>query len=460
MRVLYMGGGFVGACSAAVSADSGHETLVFDIDNEKVKKLSTDDRDVVESCIREDGLADLLIRNRARISFTSDPAAAGEFAETADVVFMCVPTPQRENGECDLSYYEKAVAMIAPPLARRTGRVVVVNKSTVPVHMIDYTKTLFERNGVLDVGIVSNPEFLAEGKAIEGSIRPDRVVVGALDPRDFAVMRRLYSRFSDSAGVRYIEVNPYEAAAGKLLANYLLFSKVVNTYDVVGRMAEHFPSLRFESLRAILTSDPRIGSWGLYDSMYAGGSCFIKDALSLAHQMEQAGASAGLIRGILEANTFQRDRFFDRAEAEAGFGWAGTAVAVLGLAFKQDTNDMRNSGAIGMIQRLLGAGVAEIAVYDPAAMDECKKYFDPNKNELNSRIRYAKSMEDALRNSHACMIATDWAEFKTAGEAIAKILKPPYLIMDGRRMIHAQYDELQKKGFDIIAVGSPFIRGL
>ena len=152
MNVLYIGGGFVGACSAAVTADSGHTTLVFDVDAEKVRKLSTDDRDVIQSCIHEEGLAELLIRNRSRIRFTTDAEEAHRFIEDVDVIFMCLPTPEKAGaeGESDLSYYESAVASIGPFLKNRQGgtqskRVVIVNKSTVPINMIEYTKELFAR---------------------------------------------------------------------------------------------------------------------------------------------------------------------------------------------------------------------------------------------------------------------------------------------------------------------------
>ncbi|OGH64048.1 MAG: hypothetical protein A2821_03520 [Candidatus Magasanikbacteria bacterium RIFCSPHIGHO2_01_FULL_41_23] len=466
MNILYIGGGFVGACSAAVSADSGHQTLIFDVDQEKIKKLESADRDIIESCLHEKGLGDLLIRNRDRLTFTTSVADLATFCEDVHVVFMCLPTPEKDGaeGESDLSYYEKSVETIGPILTRRnngnqTNRLVIVNKSTVPIRMIDYTAELFARQGVQNFGIVSNPEFLVEGKAIADSIHPDRVVVGANNEADFVVMREVYRRFYDSSTVKYIEVNPYEAACAKLLANFLLFNKIVTAYDVVGRTAEYFDNVNYENVRKILVADPRIGAWGLYDSLFAGGSCFIKDAASLAHQLETAGTHAYLVRGILEANVFQRDHFLSRAETEAKFEWAGKTVTVLGLAFKQDTNDLRNSGAIGIIQQLLGSGVATIKTYDPAAQDEAKKYFAPEKNPLYQKIEYANSVAEALTNSQAAIICTDWSQFKTLVDVITATVKPPYLIMDGRRIIHQAYSILQAAGYDIIAVGSPFLPG-
>ncbi len=465
MQILYVGGGFVGTCSAAVSADSGHTILIYDINTDRIQKLSSNDRDTIESCLHEEGLAELLIRNRSRIQFTDAIEIVHEFVNDVDIVFMCLPTPEKfdAEGETDLSYYESAVKTLGPLLAKRNNgnqekRLVIVNKSTVPIRMIDYTEKLFREQGVDNFGIVSNPEFLVEGKAVKDSIHPDRVVVGANTEEDFVIMRHLYQRFCDSNTVAYIEVNPYEAACGKLLANFLLFNRVVTAYDVVGRTCEYFSNVGYESVRKILASDPRIGNWGLYNSLFAGGSCFIKDAASLAHQLEQSGTHAHLIRGILDANIFQRDHFFGRAETEAKFEWTGKKVSFLGLSFKQATNDIRNSGAIGVIHELLGVGVQDIRVYDPAAMEEAKKYFSESKNELYRKIIYCKNENEALENTQACIIATDWPQFKTLSESLLSTTHTPYLIMDGRRVLQRTYAELQEKGYDIIAVGSPFIQ--
>jgi UDPglucose 6-dehydrogenase len=200
MKILYIGGGFVGACSAAVSADSGHTVLVYDIDEQKIAKLSSSDPKVIQSALHEQGLAELLIRNRERISFTTKMEQLSAFIETTDAVFMCLPTPEKEGaaGESDLSYYENAVSMIGPLLAARDGgaqtrHLVIINKSTVPIKMIDYTNDLFTHQGVKNFGIVANPEFLVEGRAIQDSIHPDRVVVGAHSEEDFEIMRQIYA---------------------------------------------------------------------------------------------------------------------------------------------------------------------------------------------------------------------------------------------------------------------------
>lgn len=460
MNILYIGSGFVGACSAAVSADSGHTVLVYDIDQGKIDRLSAGDRDTIESCLFEEGLGDLLIRHKDRIEFTTDYAKAERFLDTGDAVFMCLPTPEiGETGESNLEYYFQAAARLAQALVKRNrGQqdkyVVIINKSTVPISMIDETQAVMSKQGVKNYGVVSNPEFLVEGKAIQGSLKPDRVVVGAWQTADFEIMRRLYQRFYDSPTVEYIEVNPKEAAAGKLLANFYLFNKLAVCFDVMGRTCETFSDLKFENLRQILTSDKRIGNWGFYDSLYAGGSCFIKDARSLAHQLQTAGRDAALVNETYLGNKRQLELFLGRAKTEAGISWSGKRVALLGLAFKRDTNDTRNSPSINIVQHLKEQSAAEIRCYDPAGMDYFKQQFPES-----DQVRYVTHEFAAMKGAEVIIIATDWPQFRGLADVIISAINPQTLLMDGRRMLQHRYEDLRAAGFDIIAVGSPFIKG-
>ncbi|MBI2444519.1 MAG: UDP-glucose/GDP-mannose dehydrogenase family protein [Candidatus Magasanikbacteria bacterium] len=459
MNILYIGGGFVGACSAAVSADSGHQTLVYDLDERKVQLLSANDRDTVESCLFEEGLGDLLIRNRERIIFTTDYARVAAFLDTADAVFLCVPTPEiGATGESDLRYYFAAAEKLAETLAKRNaGRqdkyVVIVNKSTVPIELVDQTESIMRERGVENFGVVSNPEFLVEGKAIEGSIRPDRVVVGASREKDFAIMRQVYRRFYDATGISYLEVTPTEAAAGKLLANFCLFNRLAVSFDVVGRTCESFSDIRYEQIRKILTTDPRIGSWGFYNSLYAGGSCFGKDARSLAHQLRTAGENGVLVDETYLANQRQLERFLGRAEKDAAFSWTDKTVALLGLAFKQDTNDVRNSPATPIVNFLREQRVRQIRAYDPTAMENFKGEFPPAENMV-----YGTDEWQTMAGSDVIIIATDWPQLRGLADTLPERLPGRPLIMDGRRLWHHRYADLQAAGFSIIAVGSPFLR--
>ncbi len=237
MKILYIGGGFVGASSAVVSADSGHEVLVYDTNTDLISKLSSLDKDKIESAIFERGLGDLIIRNQDRLKFTDDAGEVKRFIDKADAVFMCLPTPEKDHsGETNLAFYEKAASELAEIMAMRNeGRqdkyVLIVNKSTVPIDMINRTDEIMKQNGVNNFGVGSNPEFLVEGVAIEGSARPPRVVIGAWAEKDFLIFRDIYKRFYESPTTVYIEVNPLEAAAGKLLANYMLFSRLARPPD-------------------------------------------------------------------------------------------------------------------------------------------------------------------------------------------------------------------------------------
>ncbi|MEK7211118.1 MAG: UDP-glucose/GDP-mannose dehydrogenase family protein, partial [Patescibacteria group bacterium] len=282
MKLLYIGAGFVGACSGAVMADSGHDALVYDIDSTRIKMLGSGDRDTIQACLSEDGLGEMIVRNGERIKFTDNYQNVIGFLDNVEAVFMCLPTPEKAGaeGQSDLTCYSAAAEKLGESLAGRNGgrqekRVVVINKSTVPIKLIDETEEILKKMGAKNFAVVSNPEFLVEGKAIEGTVRPSRIVVGAWNKEDFAVMRKIYQRFYTAPNVKYIEVNPLEAAAGKLLANYVLFNRLATTYDVIGRVAERFSKINFENLRQVLTTDERIGKWGFYDSVYAGGSCFI-----------------------------------------------------------------------------------------------------------------------------------------------------------------------------------------
>lgn len=207
-------------------------------------------------------------------------------------------------------------------------------------------------------------------------------------------------------------------------------------------------------LRKIIVSDRRLGGYGFYNSFYAGGSCLAKDTSALSRQLEKAGVDTEQIRKVLEGDCFARDHFYDRVIKEAGFLVKDKKIAVLGLSFKRDTGDIRNSGAIMIIEKLMKDGAGQIKVYDPACMEQFKSWAgsDPI-------FSYCESEEEALANTDGCFILTDWPQFSTLDQLIEKICPPPFVIADGRRMISHSYQKLQTAGYDILAVGSPFLKG-
>ncbi len=460
MNLLYIGAGFVGACSAAVSANSGHRALVYDINEVRVNMLNSGDRDTIESCLHEKGLGDLLVKHKDLITFTTDYKKVESFLDTCDAIFMCLPTPEiAETGESNLSYYFAAAETLAEAMKKRNNSeqskyIIVINKSTVPIDMIDRTLGVLKEHGVKNAGTVSNPEFLVEGTAVRDSLSPDRVVIGANSQKDFDIARRIYQRFYDAPGVQYIEVNPKEAAAGKLLANYYLYHKLMACYDVIGRTCEAFEDLSFENVRKILTSDDRIGSWGFYNSLYAGGSCLIKDARSLSHQLQTAGKGASLVDEISAANKRQLELFLSRAKNEANFDWKDKVVGLVGLSFKRDTNDIRNAASIEIAKFLSEKGIKRLQCFDPVAGEHFQTLYP-----ISDSVVYESNEHDAMKGADVVIIATDWPQFRGLGDVLLYETKKPILIMDGRRMLQHRYADLQKEGYDIIGVGSRFLKG-
>ncbi len=463
MHILYIGAGFVGSCSAAVMAKFGHNTVVYDINKERIGVFNTFDRDLIESALFEQDLGSLIVQNKQRMLFTNDYDKFSSYLDSADVIFICVPTPLKNDatGDYELSYFDDAISSLSQALlSRNKGTqekyIVIATKSTVPIDTQEKLVKNFESKGVKNFGVVSNPEFLVEGQAVKDSFSPDRVVVGAVQEKDFMVMRDLYQRFYNAPGVSYVEVNPREAAAGKLLSNYILLSRLVTTFEVVGRTSEVIPGINFEKLRKIITTDKRIGNYGFYNSIYAGGSCLTKDSFALARQLEDVSGNTEQIHSILDGNIFQYNNFFERITKQANFVIKDKSLSILGLSFKRDTNDIRNSGALDLAVRLIENGVAQLRIYDPVANEIFKKKYGSKYGDL---IYYCNSEEEALKDSSGCFILTDWPQFSTLDQLILKVCPAPYLIADGRRMISQSYTKLQEAGYDIVAVGSPFIKG-
>lgn len=461
MKLLYVGGGYVGLCTGVASADSGHEVLIYDIRKEYLEKLSSYDKKIIDGAIYEEGLVEMMEKNRNRLRFCSDLGTEMAFLNELDAAFICLPTPDNEKtGETDLKYYEQGCTDLAQALTKRnqgeqSKYVLVVNKSTVPIKMYNKTKEILDRNGVRECGVGASPEFLVEGTAMKNLKNPDRIVVGAWNEKDFSIFRQIFASERASVGIEYIEVNPIEASTAKLLANYMLFNRIMNCYDVVGRVCEKFNNLDFENIRKVLVSEKRLGKWGYYDSLFAGGSCFIKDSLSLLRQLEEKEYESLLVKDTLSANFRQLENFLNRPENELNFNWTGKKVALLGLSFKKDTDDIRNSGALGTTDFLIGKGVAEIRAYDPLAGDNFKKYC--SKNGYGDKIKIADDQLSAMQGADVLIIATDWPEFRQLGSTVTTNLPNGALIMDGRRMIQESYKALSESGYDIIAVGSPLI---
>ena len=457
MKIIVVGTGFVGLTHAATCSEYGHEVYAYDIDKSRIEAYQSADPDRIEQHVNEPGLAAVIEETINRyLFFTCDIESV---IEGTDAIFLCLPTPPKPDGSSDLSYYFDAVNYIASLLARRQDqrRVVMINKSTVPIGTARQLEEVLREHNVPNTGVASNPEFLPEGDAVEKSRKPDRVVVGADTQADFEILRRIYSQFVNHVRIRYIETTPETAEAIKYVANTLLLTYISFWNGVGARLGESFPNIRMEDLKRGVTADSRISTWGSYVSNGAGGSCFGKDIQSLIYQFKQAGEQPDLLQSVYSINEYQKTYLIDRAHA-AGVSFNQKSVALLGLAFKQRTNDMRDASSLKVVEALLGRGVREIRAYDPLALHEAKKFFNPADNHLFEKISYYNSPKEAMTGSDMVFISTDWEEFRGLSRTIEQTVEPPYLIIDGRRMI-PDYKELIARGYDFLAVGSPFISG-
>ncbi|MEP6986290.1 MAG: UDP binding domain-containing protein, partial [Chloroflexota bacterium] len=267
---------------------------------------------------------------------------------------------------------------------------------------------------------------------------------------------RIYSQFTNHVRIAYIETTPETAEAIKYVANTLLLTYVSFWNGVGARLGEAFPNVRMEDLKRGVTADNRISKWGSYVSNGAGGSCFGKDIQSLIYQFKTNSQATALLESVYEINEYQKTYLIDRAVEEAGATFNHKTVSLLGLSFKQRTNDMRDSSSLKVVEALLARGVKEVRAYDPLAVEEAKRYFHPDKNHLFEKVTYHDSVKDALTGSDMVFISTDWEEFRGLSRTIEQAVKPPFLIMDGRRMI-PDYVELVERGYSYIAVGSPYM---
>lgn len=458
MRIAVIGTGFVGLTHAAVCSEYGHEVVAYDTDSKKIADFFSGKPENIEKYVNEPGLWQIIKKTLQHyLFFTTD---LKEALDDVDAIFFCLPTPPNLDGSTNLSIYKSAVKDVAEVLKTldRTRRLLLINKSTVPIGTARELQRIVKDTGVKNFGVASNPEFLPEGEAVEASRKPNRVVVGCDGEQDFRIMRRIYSQFVNHVRTAYIETTPETAEAIKYVANTLLMTYISFWNGIGARLAERFPNLVMEHLRRGVTSDRRISTWGSYVSNGAGGSCFGKDTQSLIYQLKMKAANTDLLEAAYEINEYQKTYLVERAATEASFHFNNKKVALLGLAFKRRTNDMRESSALKVVDALLGKGVSEIRAYDPLAIEEAKKYFREEKNYLYKNVTYWSSAKEAISGTDALFISTDWEEFRGISSTIERTVKPPYLIIDGRRMV-PDYKELNQIGFTYLAVGSPVLSG-
>ncbi len=389
-RIAVIGTGYVGLTTGVCLADLGHTVVCADIDADKVARLTAGEVPIVE-----EGLAELLTSGLAsgRLSFVVGAAAA---AATCEIAFLCVPTPQGDDGSADLSYIEAASAEIGPVLP---AGAIVVNKSTVPVGSAKAVERVIQRN---DIHVVSNPEFLREGSAVRDFMHPDRVVVGADDRAAAERVAGLYA----SLGARTIITDPASAETIKYAANAFLATKL-SFVNAIAAICEGVGA-DIEDVIAGIGSDSRIGASFLQPGPGWGGSCFPKDSRALVKIAEDAGYDFDLLSGVITVNDQQLDRMARKVAMAVGGSLTGHTIAVWGLTFKAGTDDLRESPAIAVISRLLAAG-ARVVAHDPTVRR--------HRFGVPAGVELATTPVDACRGADALCVLTEWPLFRDVAPA-------------------------------------------
>jgi len=439
MKITVIGTGYVGLVGAACLAEVGNHVLGLDVNAEKIRILKEGGIP-----IHEPGLLEIVHRNvkNGRLAFTTNIEEAVHFGE---VQFIAVGTPPNEDGSADLQYVTEAARNIGRFM---TNEKVIVDKSTVPIGTGDKVKAvvaeeLKNRNIDIHYSVVSNPEFLKEGAAVEDFIRPDRIIIGTEDPRAIEVMKQVYAPFQRNherlvvTNLRSAELIKY--AANAMLATRISFmNELANLAEIVGA--------DIEMVRQGIGSDPRIGFHFLYPGCGYGGSCFPKDVKALIKTAKDvAGFDLKLLKAVEEVNDLQKYVLSKKIKKQFGENLKGKHFALWGLAFKPNTDDMREASSRVLISELINAD-ATITAYDPVAMDEAKHIFRDDKN-----LSFVDTQNDALKNADALIIVTEWTEFRSPDFSLLKsTLRAPF-IFDGRNLYDPKV--VRALGFEYFPIG-------
>ena len=438
MKITVVGTGYVGLVTGACLAEMGNHVLCLDVDTDKIAALR---QGVIP--IYEPNLEDMVRRNAAaqRLEFTTDTDRA---VAHGTLQFIAVGTPPDEDGSADLRHVIAAAEAIG---ARMTDYKVVIDKSTVPVGTAERVRevvaaALARRGVAVDFAVVSNPEFLKEGAAVNDFMRPDRVVIGADDERAVLLMRALYSPYVRNRD-RVLVMDVKSAEFTKYAANAMLATRI-SFMNELARVAE-VVGADIELVRQGIGSDPRIGTQFLYAGCGYGGSCFPKDVKALIHSGGQAGHELKLLRAVEAVNETQKRVLADKVVARFGADLTGRRFALWGLAFKPGTDDLREAPSRVLIEQLTQRG-AEIVAYDPVAMNEARRLMS-----LQPRLHYAESANAALAGADALVIVTEWKEFRSPDfDAIRHSLREP-VVFDGRNLFEPTL--MKTLGIEYHAIG-------
>jgi len=436
MKITVVGTGYVGLVSGTCFAETGNQVICVDIDQKKVDKLSSG-----QVTIYEPGLEKIFLRNtkEGRLTFTTSLEDA---IKEAAVIMLALPTPPGEDGSADLQY----ILGVADHLGKIIKDYkVIVDKSTVPVGTADKVKAAIAKNAKVEFDVVSNPEFLREGVAVEDFMKPDRVVIGTTSERARKVMNDLYAPFVRQ-GNPLIFMDEKSAELTKYAANSFLATKITFMNEIA-RLCELFDA-DVDMIRKGMGSDGRIGKRFLFPGIGYGGSCFPKDVQALARSSREVNYHFKILDSVMEVNETQKLHLMPSIKAFFNNDLKGKKIALWGLAFKPNTDDIREAPALYMIKELLAAG-ATVATHDPEAMNNVKKV-------IGDTITYAESQYDTLQDADALVIATEWSEFRTPDfNKISSLLKNK-AIFDGRNLFDLK--QMEDLGFHYVSIGRRVVK--
>ena len=436
MKIVIVGTGYVGLVSGTWFSEMGEDVTCVDVDRKKIDKLQ---QGIIP--IYEPGLEELVCKNvnAGRLHFTTD---LREILDEVEVVFSAVGTPPDEDGSADLKYVLEVARSVGQNMKKY---LVIVTKSTVPVGTALKVKNAIQeeldRRGVnIEFDVASNPEFLKEGAAVHDFMSPDRVVVGVANERAKEIMSRLYKPFMLS-GDRMIFTDIPSAEMIKYAANSMLATRISFMNDMANLC--ELVGADINMVRKGIGTDSRIGKKFLYAGCGYGGSCFPKDVKALIKTAEQNGYEMQVLKAVENVNEKQKSILFDKFMKHFAGEVKGKIVAMWGLSFKPETDDMREAPALVLIDLLLNAGVC-VKVYDPIAMDECKR-------RIGDKVIYCKDMYDATVDADTLMLVTEWKEFRMPSWNVLKKVMRGYVVVDGRNIYDRK--ELKENGFNYYKIG-------
>ena len=431
MKITLIGTGYVGLVTGTCFAETGNKVTCIDIDKAKVDKLSSG-----QITIYEPGLEKIFLRNtkEGRLVFTTN---LEEVLEASEIIFLALPTPPGADGSADLKY----VLGVADQLGKlMTGYKVIVNKSTVPVGTADKVREAIAKNYKGEFDVVSNPEFLREGVAVEDFMKPDRVVIGTKSEQAKKVMTELYAPYVRQ-GNPLIFMDERSSELTKYAANSFLATKI-SFMNEIAQLCERMGA-DVDMVRRGIGSDDRIGKRFLFPGIGYGGSCFPKDVQALVKSSNEVNYDFEILKAVEKVNALQKLHLVNKINAYFKNDLQGKKIALWGLAFKPNTDDIRDAPAIDMINALTAAG-ATITAYDPEAM--------PNvKNKIGDKIKYATNQYEALAAADILVIATEWSEFRTPDFEIIEKELPSKVIFDGRNLFDVA--KMKEMGYHYESIG-------